>query len=417
MSVTERIETGGPSLPERPPLAAPPGRRQPSWRELIIAAAAVGALVAAGIVVAIRDGEEPPTTLAPTSTAAPPTTVPLDTATAVYPAAGSSLRFDEPTDAARGFAVDFVGFVDPVVGEFQRGDSQSGEIEIRPSTSGPVTTVLVRRLGESWWVLGAVTADIELQDPAALAGISSPVRLTGVSTAFEANVSVEIREDGARRPLGDGFVMGGSMGEKGPFDGTVTFAKPSASMGAIVLSTTSMEDGRLWEAAVVRVRFAPSEPFVPVSVCPDYSMARPQPPAGQMVVSVFFACDLDASPVASYRLVPVSPRVLRAALEQLLAGPTRGEADAGLDSWFSSSTATMLADVTVRDGHAVVDFHDLRTVIPSASSSAGSRVLLSQLDATVFQFSTVSSVIYRIEGDCEAFNEWLQFGGCEPRTR
>ena len=386
----------------------------------IVAMVAVVMLVAAGIIVATRDGEESsPTTAtpAPTTTAAPPTTVPLDTTTAVYPTAGSSVRFDEPTDAARSFAVDFVGFVDPVVGEFQQGDSQSGEIEIRPSTSGPVTTVLVRRLGESWWVLGAATANIELRDPAALAQISSPVRLRGVSTAFEANVSVEIREDGARRPLGDGFVMGGSMGEKGPFDGTVTFAQPSAAMGAVVLYTTSMENGRVWEAGVVRVRLAPSEALVPASVCPDYSMARPQPPAGQMVVSVFFACDLDASPVASYRLVPVSPGVLRAALEQLLAGPTRGEADAGLDSWFSSSTATMLADVTVRDGHAVVDFHDLRTVIPSASSSAGSRVLLSQLDATVFQFSTVSSVIYRIEGDCESFNEWLQFSGCEPRTR
>ena len=104
-------------------------------------------------------------------------------------------------------------------------------------------------------------------------------------------------------------------------------------------------------------------------------MARPQPPAGQMVVSVFFTCDLDASPC---RVLPAGSgltRVLRAALEQLLAGPTRGEADAGLDSWFSSSTATMLADVTVTDGHAVVDFHDLRTVIPNASSSAGSRLV------------------------------------------
>jgi len=271
MSVTERVGAGGPSLPEPPPPTSPPGRR----RVLTILAVAFVALVAAGIVVATHDGEQaspttfaptttaaPPTTTAasPTTTAEPPTTVPLDTTTAVYPTAGSSVRFDTPSDAARGFAVDFVGFVDPVVGEFQQGDSQSGEIEIRPSTSGPVTTVLVRRLGDSWWVLGAATANIELQDPAALAQISSPVRLRGVSTAFEANVSVEIRDDGARRPLGDGFVMGGSMGEKGPFDGTVTFAEPSASMGAVVLYTTSMENGRVWEAAVVRVRFAPPEP-------------------------------------------------------------------------------------------------------------------------------------------------------------
>ena len=162
------------------------------------------------------------------------------------------------------------------------------------------------------------------------------MRLRGVSTAFEATVSVEIREDGARRPLGDGFVMGGSMGEKGAFDGTVPFEKPSASMGAVVLHTTSMENGHVWEAAVVRVRFAPSGALVPTSVCPDYSMARPQPPAGQMVVSVFFTCDLDASPVVSYRLVPVSPRVLRATLEQLLAGPREARRTQG---WTAGSRA------------------------------------------------------------------------------
>ena len=142
-----------------------------------MAVVAVLVLVAAGIIVVTRDGEESSpttTTLAPTTTAAPPTTGAVNTTTAVYPTAGSSVRFDEPTDAARAFAVDFVGFVDPVVGEFQQGDSQSGEIEIRPSTSGPVTTVLVRRLGESWWVLGAATANIELKDPAALAGSRPP---------------------------------------------------------------------------------------------------------------------------------------------------------------------------------------------------------------------------------------------------
>ena len=77
----------------------------------------------------------------------------------------------------------------------------------------------------------------------------------------------------------------------------------------------------------------------------------------------------------------------------------------------------MLRGVTITEGHAVVDFDDLRPVIPNASSSAGSERLLAQLDATVFQFSSVESVEYRINGDCEAFNEWLQFGGCDRRTR
>lgn len=51
--------------------------------------------------------------------------------------------------------------------------------------------------------------------------------------------------------------MGGSMGDMGPFDSTLSFSTPSAPYGAIVLSTESMENGQVWEASVVRVHFAP----------------------------------------------------------------------------------------------------------------------------------------------------------------
>lgn len=378
-----------------------------------VAAIAVVALGVAGLVVATRDDGEP----SPTTSSTPTTTAPVDTTTAVYPSADAAVHFDDPVDAARSFAVDYVGFVDPVLGEYQAGDSQSGEVEVRPSASGPVTTVLVRRLGTAWFVLGAATSNIELHEPSALGPISSPVRLRGVSAAFEANVSVEIRADGARRPIGEGYVMGGSMGEMGAFDGTVSFAEPSAPMGAIVLLTRSMEDGHVWEASVVRVGFRPVATLVPASDCPDYSMDRPEPATGQMVVTVFFTCGIDADPVPTYRLATDAPGVLQATLEALLTGPTGAEKDAGLQSWFSPDTAGMLSGVTIESGQAVVDFHDLPGVIPNASTSAGSRLLMSQLDATVFQFSSVESVIYRIEGDCAAFNEWLQASGCVTHTR
>ncbi len=64
----------------------------------------------------------------------------------------------------------------------------------------------------------------------------------------------------------------------------------------------------------------------------------------------------------------------------------------------------------------MVDVGDLRPLIPNASTSAGSEMLLAQLGATVFQFPTVASVEYRIEGSCDAFFEWLQ-RGCEVIER
>jgi hypothetical protein len=67
------------------------------------------------------------------------------------------------------------------------------------------------------------------------------------------------------------------MGEITPFSTVVTFDAPTAAAGAVVLSTFSAEDGRLWEATVVRVGLTvvPSSttttgvaPTAPVAVIP-----------------------------------------------------------------------------------------------------------------------------------------------------
>ncbi len=178
--------------------------------------------------------------------------------TAVWPFAASSPGFTDPVAAARSFAVDYVGFVDPLVGAFQGGDSQSGEVPVQARAGGSVTTVFVRKLtsAQTWWVLGASNPSIQITSPAALAAISSPVMLSGQSTAFEATVNVEIRQDDTLVPLGEDFVMGGSMGDLGPFSKAVSFNVPSAAGGAVVLETRSPEDGNVSEASVVRVAFA-----------------------------------------------------------------------------------------------------------------------------------------------------------------
>ncbi len=99
---------------------------------------------------------------------------------------------------------------------------------------------------------------------------------------------------------------------------------------------------------------------------------------------------------------------LRGALEALLAGPTEQEADAGYGGWFSAETEGMLHSVRLEDGTAHVDFADFSEVIPNASTSCGSALLLGQLDATVTQFDTVTEARYAFDGDQEAFYEWLQ---------
>lgn len=419
------------TTPQSPPPITPdpdqpggrPGRRA-TWLVVAIVTALVGgALLWFGV---LDDGDAPsgspsPSTSAATST---PTTTPSSIApapfghpSAIWPFPGEP-AITTPEEAARTFAVDYLGFVDPIFGEFQQGDSRSGEVSVQPRVPGPTTTIFVRQLAgdTSWSVIGSATSSIELTEPDVLAKVTSPVQLQGRAHAYEGTVQVQVRQDGDLGPIGEGFVTGGGDAMR-PFEGSVEFETPGEPYGALILSAHSAEDGRIDEATVVRIAFR--SPDIDAAACGDYPAPRPRATEEQMVLKVYFTCDADGEgrsfPV--YRLAPRTPAVLDASLRALLAGPTAAEREAKVSSWFSDETSGMLRSVTIADGHAVVDFADLRPVIPSASSSAGSARLLAELDATVFQFRSVESVEYRIEGSCEAFNEWLQYGGCDTRTR
>jgi immunoglobulin-like protein involved in spore germination len=180
----------------------------------------------------------------------------------VWPTVASGVRYKTPVAAARAFALEYLHFVDPIIGQFQQGDARSGEVPIRTTVEnkslGPTTTVIVRQMDGAWWVLGSATPNIKLTQPAALATISSPVQLRGTSTAFEATVNVSIRQDNVAKSMVDGIVMGGSNGQMGPFNGSFTFAKPTSSDGAIVLYTISAANGNVAEATVIRVRLSPA---------------------------------------------------------------------------------------------------------------------------------------------------------------
>lgn len=109
------------------------------------------------------------------------------------------------------------------------------------------------------------------------------------------------------------------------------------------------------------------------------------------------------------RMVPAG-QPLGGALDALLAGPTAAERAAGIESWFSAATRGMLRSVAVQGGVAVVDFVDYSRVIPNASSSFGSTMLLAELNATVFGNTDATAVEYRFDGSCDAFGEWIQRG-------
>jgi hypothetical protein len=400
-----------------------------------------GGLLAVGVVAllvgwATRNGDGSPagtptttgavtTAPAPTTTAttAAPTTVPTTPgaeSSGLWPASGT-IRFDDPRDAARSFATDVLHFRSPVVGDFLAGDTRSGEVPVRPRANGPETTVLVRQLGadDAWSVLAATTAHIDVATPTAGSELQTPIEVSGQAWAFEGTVQVEVRAGPSFATVGSGFVTG--RGDAmGPFSGRIPFLAGTYRTAALVFFTESAENGEVWEATAIPVRLR-TEP-ASAAACATSDAPHPKLTSDEMEVTVWFTCqpgsDSASTIRAVHRAVPRSAAALRASVLALLGGPSDDERAAAFSSWFSTRTQGMLRSVTISSaGHAVVDFADLRPVISGASSSAGSQQLLAELDATVFQFPSVRSVEYRIEGSCTAFNEWLQYGGCEPRAR
>jgi hypothetical protein len=194
-----------------------------------------------------------------TTTGLPVTTTTAlpSTWSAVWPTAASAVRYQDPRQAALGFATDYLHMTQPIAGPFAQGDTRSGEVSVQPYAAGPVTTVLVRQVSAdaSWWILGSATGGVVMSSPTTLSTVTSPLVIRGMSTAFEAVVNVSLREDDSVKPLFEGTVMGGSMGQMGPYQKTLTFMTPSARFGSLVLYTRSAKDGSVTAASVIRLRF------------------------------------------------------------------------------------------------------------------------------------------------------------------
>lgn len=188
-----------------------------------------------------------------TTTRPPVTTTTAPPSTAVWPLGRSG--YTDPVAVARAFALRYLAMPTVVTGAYRAGDSRSGEVEVRPSDRGPVTTVLVRELSgtTTWSVLGSVGQDLTIASPPSLSVVRSPLTVTGTSTAFEGVANLELRADGEAAPIASAVVHGGSMGVVGPFRGVLHFTTPSARAGALILFTRSAKDGSVMVASVMRV--------------------------------------------------------------------------------------------------------------------------------------------------------------------
>lgn len=187
------------------------------------------------------------------STTPPPATQPV-----VWPAPGSGTQFATPDDAARSFAEDLAGFNDPVLSPFRAGDGRSGEIDLQPIATGPVSTILLRQVGtdDSWSVIAVVNDNIIIDQPAPGEAVANPMTLSGQARAFEGHVDVRIYVHGQTSPIAEGFVTGRGDGVLGRFDSTLDWPSSTRGSGMLVLGTFSANDGAAWDVAAVPVSFS-----------------------------------------------------------------------------------------------------------------------------------------------------------------
>jgi spore germination protein GerM len=97
------------------------------------------------------------------------------------------------------------------------------------------------------------------------------------------------------------------------------------------------------------------------------------------------------------REVAKTERVAKAALDELLKGPSQADLNAGYST--SINTGVIIQSVTAKDGILTVDFNDQLEY--QAGGSCKTAAIRAQITQTLMQFSTVKSVIISINGRTE----------------
>ncbi|MFA5359975.1 MAG: GerMN domain-containing protein [Patescibacteria group bacterium] len=241
------------------------------------------------------------------------------------------------------------------------------------------------------------TDEVIVTRPEANQTINSPLTVEGQARGnwfFEASFPIELVDDQGKI-LGQSFVQAQSdpSHEGGvnwmttdfvPFKGELNYQVATTTTGKLVLKNDNpsglAENDKKIE--------------IPVLISPSQVMT----------VKVFFGkYGTDSSMLACEKVYPVERIVAktdaigRAALEQLLAGPTEQEKAQGF--YTSINSGVKINKLTITDGVAKVDFNE--TMEEGMGGSCRVSAIRAQTTQTLKQFSTVKDVIISVNGRVE----------------
>jgi|GEM_PF-1893360 len=144
----------------------------------------------------------------------------------------------------------------------------------------------------------------------------------------------------------------------------------------------------------------------------------PRNPQGT-VVRVFYTCGSGPIPDVTgnvFRTVPATQLVMNATLTEMVKGPDQREREIGFTSVFSEASSGVFGGATIdSDRTAFIDFVGLEA-LEGLDQPTVANALVASLNATVFQFGSVTAVEYRLGGSCQSF--WALMGtDCVTITR
>lgn len=207
--------------------------------------------------------------------------------------------------------------------------------------------------------------------------------LRGEARTFENTVAWRVRA-ADRSVLAEGFTTAtGEMGVFSSFSTTVALERAYSGAATIEVYQNSAKDGTEIDKVTLPVTFAVASTDARNDISVFFTNAQRNPGAA------------DCSRVfAAARSIASTSGIARAAVEELLRGPTAAERAQSFDSEIPAGTR--LRDITIIDGVARADFsRELNTAAGSCRVTA----VRAQIERTLRQFPSVRRVIISVEGN------------------
>lgn len=224
--------------------------------------------------------------------------------------------------------------------------------------------------------------NIRIYSPVSGVPLVLPLIVTGEARVFENTVEWRLRdEDGSELTRGFVTAQAPEVGVFGPFIIRASYPEPQGKKGTIEVFATSAENGAEIDKVTIPVSFIPT--------------------TATTVRAYFSNATQDPNSLQCGTTYPVTRRVIqtetpaRAALNELLAGPTPMEAQQGFAS--SIPAKVSIISLSIADGVARVDFSE--EMLAAASGSCRVGAIRSQIENTLKQFATVTSVEILIGGE------------------